>query len=77
MYLGMFRHWRTLLADGARLVVIFPRVTSRSGRTYHLDSLLDKLSALGYTRTSSELIYARPGAIVERDVIVFSYQEGK
>jgi tRNA G10 N-methylase Trm11 len=73
MYWGAFRHWRELLTDGGRVVIVMPRVTME-GKTYSLESLLDKIKALGYTKRPGELIYARPGAIVQREIAVFDYR---
>jgi hypothetical protein len=45
--------------------------------SFSLDKLLDKLEGIGYTKRSHGLFYARPGAMVEREISVFSYQEVK
>lgn len=74
MYWGAFRHWVNLLAPHAKLVIIFPRVKADSGQIFTLDSLLDKLATLGYNKQSSGLFYARPQAIVEREIAIFTYE---
>jgi tRNA G10 N-methylase Trm11 len=74
LYWGAFRHWRSLLGNEGRVVIIFPRVKSEHGRLFSLDGLLDKLEAVGYTKRSQNLFYARPGAMVEREICVFDYK---
>lgn len=74
LYWGAFRHWCELLVPEAKLVVIFPRVTTRRGQVYHLDSLLDKLHGLGYNKESQGLMYAREHASVSREICVFEWQ---
>ncbi len=77
LYLGAFRRWTSLLNDGARLVVIFPRATDRRGQIYCLDSLLDKLTSLGYNKKSQGLMYAREHASVSREVCIFEWTGNK
>ncbi len=76
MYLGAFKHWRSFLAENAQLVVIFPVVDMEVGthrRVYTLQALIDKLAAIGYTTSSEPIMYARPGAIVQRAIYTFRY----
>ncbi len=77
LYWGAFRHWATLLTPGANLVVIFPRVHADNGQIFTLDTLLDKLASLGYNKRSCDLFYARPQAVVEREIVVFNYEPKK
>lgn len=75
LYLGAFRHWSKILASQAQLVVIFPRVKADNGQLFSLDFLFDKLAPLGYNKRSSGLFYARPQAIIEREIVIFQYQQ--
>ncbi|MDO5561154.1 MAG: hypothetical protein Q4G02_00015, partial [bacterium] len=74
MYWGAFRHWTQILRPGSKIVIVMPRVHADNGQVFTLDSLLDKLAALGYNKQSRELFYARPQAIVEREIAVFEYR---
>lgn len=71
MYLGAFKHWRTILAPGASLVVIFPRARGEQlgmKQDVVLQQLIDKLDSLGYTTLSEPVVYHRPQAIIAREV---------
>lgn len=76
LYLGAFHQWRQLLKPGAKIVMIFPRVELPGGRTFDFSNFVDKLSPQGYTPQVSfgTLRYHRPQALVERDIIIFTYQ---
>lgn len=75
LYLGFFKQWKQILANQARLVVVFPEVET-AGKTYSLDHLIDKLADFGYTTTSQPLSYSRPQAIVKRQIRQFVYLPG-
>jgi len=79
MYIGAFKHWTTLLDDGASVVIIFPKVTieDKKGRerVYSLDSLIDKLATFGYTTLSKPVLYSRPQAIVQRQIYRFKFDK--
>ncbi|MCB9802118.1 MAG: hypothetical protein H6774_03460 [Pseudomonadales bacterium] len=78
LYLGAFKHWRTILQDGARVVIIFPNTTIRfkkKQRTYNLHSLIDKLETFGYTSLSKPLLYSRKNAAVQREIRQFEYRK--
>ena len=71
LYLGAFRHWRNLLLDQAKLVVILPVVLPSSdtrGKQFDLDVLIDKLPQFGYTTESESVMYFRPQAVVARQI---------
>ncbi len=75
LYWGAFRQWTTLLAPQAKIVMVWPLVIPAAGkRPYHLESLIDKIKKLGYTASSKQLVYGRPGAIVHRQIWCFEYQ---
>ena len=75
LYLGSFKNWRSLLNDGAKVVIVWPQVEADNHQLFTVNNLLDKLQALGYTKKSRDLIYARPNAIVKREVCVFEYHK--
>lgn len=73
LYLGGFRHWRSILPEDAPITIIFPR--SRVGKIVHsMTRLIDKLEELGYTTQSEPLVYARSGAVIEREIYTFIYR---
>ncbi len=73
LYLGAFNTWTKILADKARVVIVFPRVEI-SGRIYNLNNLIDKLALKGYTRQVAPIIYARKNALVQREIHIFDYK---
>lgn len=73
LYYGCFKNWRSLLKSQATVVIVFPRAQSRH-LTFSLDGLLDKLQAIGYTKRSENLEYARPGALIKREICVFDFK---
>lgn len=73
LYLGTFKNWREILKPGAVVVMIWPKVVLGS-KTFTLDSLIDKLGQLGYTTISEPIEYARPQAIIHRQIHQFRYQ---
>ncbi len=74
LYWGAFRHWTKILNPGATIVIVFPRVKADNGTLFSLDHLLDKIATLGYNKRSCDLFYARPQAIVEREIVILAYE---
>ncbi len=72
LYKGAFKHWTTFLQDGARLVVVMPLVTEFK-HAFSLRPFIDDLESLGYTTCSEPIIYARPGATVQRELYQLKY----
>ena len=74
LYLGAFKQWRSILHDGSKICIVFPRVEIGS-RAFDLSGLIDKLSAQGYTLEVNfgEVRYHRKDAVVQRDILVFKY----
>lgn len=70
MYLGAFKAFKEVLKNQGKVVIVFPMVETGK-RTYDLSKLIDKLSQLGYTSTSEPVIYARKGAVTQRQIFVF------
>jgi len=81
MYIGAFKHWTTLLDDGASVVIVFPTVTTEDAkgrkRTFSLDMLIDKLTTFGYTTLSKPILYSRPQAVVQRQIYRFRFNKQK
>jgi tRNA G10 N-methylase Trm11 len=77
LYLGAFKHWTTLLADGASIVIVFPTVivADAKGREtqYSLDNIIDKLAKFGYTTLSKPILYHRENAVVQRQIYRFKF----
>lgn len=74
MYLGMFKAWRPILQNGARLVVVFPQLQFDT-RVKNMDAVIDMIEALGYTRENGPFIYDRPQTIVQRAIYIFRYSK--
>jgi len=81
MYIGAFKHWTTLLDDGASVVIVFPTVTTEDAkgrkRTFSLDMLIDKLTTFGNTTLSKPILYSRPQAVVQRQIYRFRFNKQK
>lgn len=78
LYLGAFKNWTSVLAEGASIVIVFPTVTIKDKydkeTQYSLESLIDKLATFGYTTLSKPVLYHRPHAIVQRQIYRFTYK---
>ncbi len=72
LYLGMFKRWQSIFAAGAEIVLVMPLVET-SKHTYNLEGLIDKLANLGYTTVFKPIVYKRPQAIVQRQIVKFKY----
>ncbi len=80
MYMGAFKHWRSMLVPGARVVCIFPCIQKSHTPGYpdvHLHKLIDKLAEIGYTTTSETVVYHRPQAVISREIYQFTYTTEK
>ncbi|MBP7768781.1 hypothetical protein KA082_03045 [Candidatus Woesebacteria bacterium] len=76
LYLGAFKHWRTFLQPGAKIVCIFPAILPEHTPGYKeatLKQLIDKLAEIGYTTCSESLVYHRPQAVISRQIYKFEY----
>jgi len=73
MYLGAFNAWTKVLKPGGVVVIVFPLV-EMGERVFSLEKLIDKLASKGYTPlVKPPLMYARPRAIVQRQIQVFRF----
>jgi len=76
LYIGAFKDWTRVLADKARIVMVFPVPAEEMmtrGWKQSWQPLIDKLTSLGYTTTSEPLMYARPGAVIKRQIYQFEF----
>lgn len=71
MYLGAFKAFKEVIKNQGKIVIVFPMVETHK-KTYDLRKLIDKLEQLGYTSTSEPVIYARKGAVTQRQIFVFT-----
>ncbi len=68
LYLGAFKVWQSILKTDGKVVIVLPR-SKASPHTWL--NLVDRLSSFGYTPVSDPLVYARPGAVIEREIWIF------
>ncbi len=74
LYWGAFKQWTNILADGAKVVMVFPYVQTDK-QVYSLESLIDKIAPLGYTMESEPVLYHRPQAIVQRQIQSLTFRK--
>lgn len=60
LYVNCFENWRKVLKPDGRIVIALPFVKN----------VLDKAQSMGYTLVGGPYIYARPQAIIKRNIIV-------
>lgn len=79
LYKGAFKHWTSLLADGATIVIVMPTVTVEQNngkeKTYSMEKFIDSLSNLGYTTASEPIEYSRSQAVVRRTLYKLEYKK--
>lgn len=74
MYLGAFQTWTKILKDEAKVVIVFPYV-SLNQSVFSLEKIIDKLAEKGYTPLVKPIFYSRPGAIVQRQIMIFEFKK--
>lgn len=78
LYLGAFKSWRSLLKSKNKIIFVTPLwSTSHSKGTPHstnFHQFIDSLASIGYTTISGPYVYARPNAVVQREIWVLTYQ---
>lgn len=80
LYWGAFRHWTSLLAPGAQVVIVLPRLGTsvhQAAPDHSWQHLIDKVAGIGYTMQSGPHEYARPDAVVKRGVYHFEFHQTK
>lgn len=70
LYIGCLKEWRSVTKDGGKVVMAFPRFEIQ-GKTYSVKKAIDSCETLGYTVLAGPIEYARPGAIVKREIYIF------
>ena len=74
MYIGAFKQWKLILKTGGKVAIVFPVVTlGKSVKT--VQSVIDRLESLGYTRENGPYIYTKLHAPVQRAVYVYRLKE--
>ena len=74
MYIGAFKQWKLILKTGGKVCIVFPVVTL--GKTVKtVQSVIDRLESLGYTREKGPYIYTKLHAPVQRAVYVYRLKE--
>ena len=74
LYLGSFKQWLQILKPGGVVVIAFPFVQHKD-RVKTVQTLIDRLESLGYTREKGPYLYTRPNAFVQRALYVYRLKE--
>lgn len=74
LYLGAFKQWKTILKPNGCVVIAFPEVTVGKG-VKTVQSLIDRLESLGYTREKGPFLYTKLHASVQRALYVYRLKE--
>lgn len=74
LYLGAFKQWLQILQPGGVVVIAFPFIQHKD-RVKTVQTLIDRLESLGYTREKGPYLYTRPGAFVQRALYVYRLKE--
>ena len=69
LYIGCLKDWRGVLKPGGRLVMAFPRFTFGE-KSFFVKKVIDSCETLGYTVLAGPIEYARPSAVVKREIYV-------
>ncbi|MBI5151126.1 MAG: hypothetical protein HZA34_01000 [Candidatus Pacebacteria bacterium] len=74
LYIGAFKQWKTILKPKGCVVIAFPEVTvGKSVKT--VQTLIDRLESLGYTREKGPFLYTKLHASVQRALYVYRLKE--
>lgn len=71
LYLGALKDWQKFLKTGDRLVIAFPRFNIKD-KTYLTHDFIDGRENLNYNVVSKNLVFTRPGAIIERQIVILT-----
>jgi len=69
LYIGVLREWQPLLKTGSKVVITLPEFAI-GGKTFFVKKVVDMCENLGYTLSQGPYTYARPQAIVKRNIYV-------
>ncbi|RJR15568.1 methyltransferase domain-containing protein [Candidatus Microgenomates bacterium] len=70
LFIGCFKNWYQVLKPEGVIVITLPEITI-AHHTIFVKSVIDNCEKLGYTPVIGPLTYARPEAVVRRQVYVF------
>ncbi len=74
LYLGALKDWQSFLKDQARLVIAFPRFKMED-KTISTHEFIDSHPSLSYNIIDSSLIFTRPGAKIERQILILKFNK--
>lgn len=74
LYLGALKDWQDVLKDQARLVIAFPRFKMED-KTISTHEFIDSHPSLSYNIIDSSLIFTRPGAKIERQILILKFNK--
>lgn len=69
LYIGCLKEWYSVIKPGGKIVIAFPRFEIR-GKTFVVKKAIDSCETLGYTVLAGPIEYARPDAVVRREIFV-------
>ncbi|KKT31506.1 MAG: hypothetical protein UW18_C0003G0090 [Microgenomates group bacterium GW2011_GWF1_44_10] len=72
LYIGAFKSWKKVLCSGAVVCMIFPSFHTRKV-VKNMQTTIDKIEALGYTREKNAFQYQHDDRIVQREIHFFRY----
>lgn len=70
LYLGAFKDWHNILKSMGAIVIVLPEIII-NGHHFFVKKIVDLCEKLGYTLVEGPYIYARPQAIVQRQIYKF------
>ena len=70
LYIGVLRELMSILMPRGFFVIVLPEV-SFEGRIFGVKKMVDNCEKLGYTVKQGPLLYARPQAVVRRQIYLF------
>ncbi|OGG14775.1 hypothetical protein A2875_00020 [Candidatus Gottesmanbacteria bacterium RIFCSPHIGHO2_01_FULL_46_14] len=71
LYIGCLKDWYAIVKPGGKVVMIVPRFV-RGKKNYFVKKVIDSCETLGYTVLVGPIEYARPNAMVKREIFVFT-----
>ena len=74
LYSGALRDWHKLLKPRGAVVIALPEIYWQ-GRVFRVKKTIDSCEKLGYTLSQGPFEYARPQAVVKRQIYVFTKRD--
>lgn len=69
LYLGALKNWQKVLASGGKVVMAFP-IYRQNEKRFVTGDIVDHKLLSGYNVLARGIIYSRPGAQIEREIII-------